>query len=98
MSVRVLCLLRAGRIALRRGIASPAGPFGLVLRLLLTPMLGSLGQVDRRIDQPEMGESLREVSKELVVDGVDLLGEEPDIIGIVERAFKEIVRGIDFAA
>jgi hypothetical protein len=60
-------------------------------------VLGGFGQVDRRVDQSEMGEPLRKIPKEFVRCGVDLLREEPDIVGIAERPIKEVVRGIDLS-
>ncbi len=60
MSVRV-SRLGTGLKALSRGMARPAGPFGLVLWLLLGPMLGGFGQIDRRVDQSKVSEPLRKI-------------------------------------
>src|SRR6266536_1718748 len=43
------------------------------------PLLG-LGDGPRGVDQPDVAERLREVADHLAVAGVDLLGQQPDIV------------------
>ena len=51
-------------------------------------------QVARRIDQPDMGEGLREVTKHPVRVGIVLLREESDIIPQAEKPFEQFPRFI----
>ena len=44
-----------------------------------------LAKRERRVDQPDVGERLREVAERGAGVRVDLLGEEPDVVGVVEQ-------------
>ena len=52
-------------------------------------------QVRKVHDHPEVGERLGEVPEERAALGVDLLGEEPDVVRLPEQRLDARARGVD---
>jgi len=55
----------------------PAQAFGSILFVDL--------KVDRGTDQPKMRECLREIAEERMRAGVNLFGEQPDMVGAITQ-------------
>src|SRR2546423_11116605 len=76
---------------------SPGGPAPITMTSNWSAMgqsflLGDTGQGDgpRRVDQPDVAERLREVAEELARAFVDLLGQQPDIVGVLDGPFEHL--------
>ena len=53
--------------------------------------------VSGRVDQPDVTESLGEVPEQLVGRGVDLFGQEPEVVRVPGEAFEQLLGALDLA-
>src|SRR6266566_4377020 len=49
-----------------------------------------LVQVDGRADEPDVAKRLGEVAEQLAAMGVDLLGEQSDVVGMAEQPLEQL--------
>src|SRR5688572_23152969 len=85
------------RVSRAARAAIPARALG---RLVLGALLGRLGggaEVQRGVDQRNVGEGLRKVAEETPGDRIVLLGKQADVVGEAEEALEQRARFVHAA-
>src|SRR4029453_2079403 len=59
---------------------------------------GGALELDRGVDDAHMTEGLREVAKQFAGHRIDLLGQQPDIVGVLEQVLVQLAAALNLAS